>query len=289
MFIQKLKKILPDTLFSYLKYIYSLPKYYINIKLFKKNNKLKNIHQGKRCFILGSGPSIKKEDLKPLKNEIVFALNNFYVHEDFQEIMSGSVDKYYMTAPIHAPQTTEEWTAWFTDMEKNIPNNCQLFFGLNARKENIKIIFEKNNLFKFFDINWYYATASFSYNSLSAKGLDITKPITSAEAVSVYALIIAVYMGFDEIVLLGMDHDYFLYDDEKDMRMYKSAIHQEDEFERTFGNDFFIDEFLRQYKIFKKYRMIDLNSNSKILDASDGGILKVFKKIKLKSLLESEI
>jgi len=287
--IKKVKNILPENLFSYLKFLYSLPKYYRLRKFFEKNRELRNIHKGKRCFILGSGPSIKKEDLKLLKNEIVIALNNFYVHEDFQEIMNGDVSKYYMTAPIHAPQTTKEWEEWFKDMAENIPKNCEMFFGLNARKEDIKSILDKNNLFRNLKINWYFATKNFNYNTLNKKGLDITKPILAAEAVSVYALIIALYMGFDDIILLGMDHDYFLYDDEKDMRMYKSAIHQKDEFQRTFGNDFFIDEFLRQYRIFKKYRMIDINTDNKILNASDGGILKVFEKIKYSELFEEEI
>ena len=54
---------------------------YINFLKYKdivKNNaELKDKHKGRRCFLLGSGPSIKDENLKPLKNEIVFALNNF--------------------------------------------------------------------------------------------------------------------------------------------------------------------------------------------------------------------
>ena len=46
-------------------------------EIIKNNVELKAKHKGGRCFLLGSGPSIKDENLKPLKNEIVFALNNF--------------------------------------------------------------------------------------------------------------------------------------------------------------------------------------------------------------------
>ena len=70
---------------------------YINFLKYKeivKNNvELKDKHKCRRCFLLGSGPSIKDENLKPLKNEIVFALNNFYVHDDLSEIMSGNIEK----------------------------------------------------------------------------------------------------------------------------------------------------------------------------------------------------
>ena len=104
-----IKSLIPPLLWDKLQYIRSY-KHFLKYKnLVAKNIELKDIHKGKRCFILGSGPSIKKENLKPLKNEIVFALNNFYVHEDFAEMMSGNVPKYYMTAPVHPPQIEDEW------------------------------------------------------------------------------------------------------------------------------------------------------------------------------------
>ena len=81
-------------------------KYFPQYKdLVAKNSELKDIHKCKRCFILGNGPSIKKENLKPLKNEIVFALNNFYVHDDFAEIMGAArvVRFYEKTAGVMVP------------------------------------------------------------------------------------------------------------------------------------------------------------------------------------------
>lgn len=38
----------------------------------------KNIHAGKRCFLIGNGPSLKAEDLDLLKNEITFGCNFIY-------------------------------------------------------------------------------------------------------------------------------------------------------------------------------------------------------------------
>jgi hypothetical protein len=95
----------------------------------------------------------------------------------------------------------------------------------------------------------------------------------------------AIYMGFDEIILLGMDHDYFLHAKQSEMRMYKTALHQEKEIERVHGDDFCINELLRQHIIFKKYRSFDKKSNIKIYNASSGGILNIFERVSLKSLL----
>ncbi len=255
-------------------------------KLVVKNSELKDIHKGKRCFILGSGTSIKKENLKKLKNEIVFALNNFYVHEDFSEIMSGNIEKYYMTAPIHSPQTEKEWKEWFEDMEKYMPNNINMLFGINRDDINIKYIFDKYKIFKHHKINWYYAGKKFFYESFDKSAMDITRAIYEGEAVSIYSLIVALYMGFDEIYLVGMDHDYFLYNDESEMRMYSSAKHQKNEFARTFGNMFYINEFLRQYKIFSKYKIFDDNYSCKIFNTSSSSLLKVFPKVKFEDLFD---
>ena len=40
--------------------------------------KFKDKHLGERCFILGNAPSLKKENLSLLKNEIVFVCNKGY-------------------------------------------------------------------------------------------------------------------------------------------------------------------------------------------------------------------
>jgi hypothetical protein len=281
-----IKSLMPPLLWDKLQYARSY-KHFLKYKdLVAKNIELKDKHKGKRCFILGSGPSIKEEDLKPLKNEIVFALNNFYVHEDFDEIMSGDVDKYYMTAPVHLPQSEEEWKSWFEDMESHMPESTNMLFGLNGYDGNIKNLFEKYGIFKEHKINWYFAGVNYSEDNFNNEAIDITKPIYTGEAVSIYSLILAIYMGFDEIYLLGMDHDYFLYEDESKMRMYSSAKHQQNEFERTFGDTFHTKEFLRQYNIFSKYKAFDDNSKSKIFNASNGGILKVFPKVKFEDLFK---
>src|SRR5258708_28843911 len=48
--------------------------------LLKRNEVFRDRHKGQRCFIIGNGPSLKKQDLSPLANEITFVTNSFYVH-----------------------------------------------------------------------------------------------------------------------------------------------------------------------------------------------------------------
>ena len=48
-----------------------------NDRLFKESSnelkKLKDLYAGKRCFIIGNGPSLRKEDLESLKDEVCIA------------------------------------------------------------------------------------------------------------------------------------------------------------------------------------------------------------------------
>ncbi len=45
----------------------------------KKLLSFKNIHKGRRAFLIGSGPSLRVSDLDCLKNEITFACNKIYL------------------------------------------------------------------------------------------------------------------------------------------------------------------------------------------------------------------
>ena len=39
----------------------------------------RDLHRGKRCFVIGNGPSLKQTDLSLLKNEFTFGLNRIYL------------------------------------------------------------------------------------------------------------------------------------------------------------------------------------------------------------------
>src|SRR5574339_576280 len=40
---------------------------------------LKDIHKGKRAFVIANGPSLKQTDLSKLKNEFTFGMNRIYL------------------------------------------------------------------------------------------------------------------------------------------------------------------------------------------------------------------
>jgi len=252
--------------------------------LLAKNVELRKKHEGETCYLLGSGNSIRNHDISMLQNENLFFLNNFYVHKDFDLLSEGGGGKYYVTAPIHKPQTEDEWRKWVANIEGGTSSRMHYILGLSGADCNLKYLTDKYTLLNGRLINWYYAGPNqVGRNDIS---IDIEKPIVAAETVSIYALILALYMGFDKIYLLGMDHDYILYEDEKDMRMYSSAVHQKNELKRTFGENFYVEEYFRQYNIFSKYSILNDQFENTIFNASESGLLKVFPRVSLQSTLE---
>lgn len=276
------QKTLPPILYKYVKLTYSQAQWNLNYeikRLVRKNTAFKNKYEGQRCFLLGSAPSINIEDLTCLKNEIVFALNNFYVHPDFEVIMDQSKPKFYVTAPIHSPQTEEEWRLWFTDMEGHMPADTQIFFGLNSYEGNIKYVLEKYNLFKKHNINWYYTDGNFG-NYLKSTHIQMDKVVWSASTVSTYALMIAIYMGFSEIYLLGIDQNYICMKHENDYRFYKSSSHQKDEHKRMNFNN--LETLRGTVNVLEEKKWLNEHClETKIYNCSASSLIDIFPKVSL--------
>ncbi|MDA9054193.1 hypothetical protein N9H51_01635, partial [Gammaproteobacteria bacterium] len=72
-----LKKLVP-ALFFIVYYHFKSSYYYLKYKKkFLKNLYFKNLMNGQRCFIVGTGNSISDIDIDKLKNENIIFLNSF--------------------------------------------------------------------------------------------------------------------------------------------------------------------------------------------------------------------
>ena len=86
---QTLKRITPQPVWHFIRDTYDairrvpeLPAAYLHPwrrESIRRLAELKNIHKGKRAFIIGNGPSLKQTDLSKLKNEITFGMNRIYL------------------------------------------------------------------------------------------------------------------------------------------------------------------------------------------------------------------
>ena len=188
---------------------------YNRYKLYQKNktvlslNKdLKNLKAGKRCFILGNGPSIKKQYILKLKNEETFVVNNFWNHENYKKFHP----KHYVFIDTNAFTDSDNfWKDGFVanaSLLSSVPTH--FFFHIDSKK-----MIEEKNLFPSSAIN-YLAFNGFFKENLNFN-TDISKIVPKPKNVIVASIMVAAYMGFEEIYLLGCEHSFLANYDKHDV------------------------------------------------------------------------
>lgn len=243
--------------------------------LLEKNLKLKDIHKGDRCFILATGPSIRHQNLKLLQGETCIAVSNFLVHPDYAVINP----KYYCIAPYHPPITEDAWQKWMDEIEKGT-KGAKLFFGMSDRDRN-----EKNGRFR--DRDLYYLKFGEWWGRDVPNNIDISRTIPGPQSVTIMALYVAIYMGFERIYLLGCDHDWFLHIN-KSSHFYREEDHAlvKSGYNEWFQEDL-EEEFQSHVTLWQQYkgiREITNKNDTLIFNATEGGLLDVFPRVKYESL-----
>lgn len=246
--------------------------------IFDHNLNLKDNHTRDRCFIVASGPSINEQDLKLLKNEIVIGVSGLFVHKD----ISVFSPKYYVLPPIftHHGELYEKnkFLNWLKDMDSQLNNETTMFIDIND-----KITIEENNLFRQKTIHWTHH-AKWNEEPIENMNLSFIPEILS---VSESAISCAIYMGFRETYLLGVDHNWFnngLYHHFDDKKYLSHFNRNEKELIHKFKLD---SEFQmrRHAKIFKKYKeLLKLNKNIYNANADLNSYVDVFRKVRYEEL-----
>lgn len=213
----------------------------------------RNIHQGKRCFILGNGPSLKQTDLTKLKNEYTFGMNRIYLA--FDEM--GFETNYYVSVnDLVIEQCANEI------LELKIPR----FVSWRAGK---RWLTQQENL--------YFLHTTYTEPKFAK---DIRNRLWESATVTYVALQIAFFMGFYEVILIGVDHNF-----ETKGKANTTIISQGDD-PNHFHPGYFGKGFRWQLPDLEMsevgYRMAKAafeKDGRKVLDATIGGKLSIFEKI----------
>lgn len=244
--------------------------------ILRKNRALNNRHAGERCFILATGPSIKKQDLKLLRGETCIALSNFFVHQDYRVIKPS----YYCVAGYHQPISKTAWTEWLGEMA-SATDNAIMFFSLSDRED-----IERNGLFSRREIHYLqYA----NWSKISGGELDISRSVPSPQSVTIMALEVALYMGFKNIYLLGCDHDWMLHLDTS-QHFYEENQHAlvRAGYDEWAGVDLELQcqSYVLLWQQYKELGRIARGKSIYIFNATAGGLLDVFPRVRYESLFE---
>ncbi|MBR1403257.1 MAG: DUF115 domain-containing protein [Treponema sp.] len=226
---------------------------------------LKDKYKGKRCFVLGNGPSLSKEDVEKLRNEVTFASNRIYkmfAVTDWRPTYFGMSDE-----GVAKPEDCVELSKL----------DCAVKFYLS----------EGYWAFKKIAGNSCYIHSWWQRKYLKKPGfsLDLCKGIYSIATVTYVLIQIAVWMGFTEIYLLGCDNSYRV-ERNKDGSIVthndrKSYFGNQGKLEANVGSSW---ECNIAYEYAEKFSR---EHDFRIYNATRGGMLEAFERKNLDEVLAS--
>ena len=244
-------------------------------ELLERNSVFHNCHKGRRCFVICTGPSIKKQDLSPLTHEITFVVNAFWKHPLSAQLQPS----YYFfadnrlfdgTEPLLKSDMKITMQQFFTEVRTRI-HSTSFFVPLGASKN-----VHANSLLPL-ERTYFMPFQGLLSNGLSEMP-DFTKTIPSVENVSQVAIMAAMYMGCSPIYLLGLDHDWL-----SDQGLHKGI--NKHFYDDSSGSDTLVarwsykhllESALRVWNGYESLLRIANRKSIRIFNATGGGFLDVF-------------
>lgn len=263
-----------------------LKKYQDLYKLLKSNEQFRGKYKGHRCFVLGTGPSLKSQDLKYLRNEFVVTVNQFMRSRQFEDVGTNFHvwnDSGYFTESGESEVLQER-----IGLCKKIGKKAISFLPYNKSVEFVK----KNHLDEFLNIYYYqeYGTIPLEKATLNLSSL---MPEVGSAVLS--AVNIAIYMGFSEIYLLGCDCTDILTVISAKNSVIASAqyAYEDDSFVETqvkymLGErplEFIYELQAKKFAAFRKIYEICKEEGVKIFNCTEGGILEGIPRKKYEDVL----
>jgi hypothetical protein len=225
---------------------------------------LRNIHLGKRCFIIGNGPSLTTEDLDKLKNEITFAFNRIYFIFD---------------------QTDWRPTYYCSEDDKTIIKSKDDINDLKLENKFFPVNFPWDYKIRFKNAK-YYVFKFGDRNTEPKFSEDIVKGIYWGNTVAYTAIQIAVYMGVKEIYLLGVDHNFSkMINDKGEIIIDETAKDYFSEKYNTDKEDLYIPNIEVSTRAFTAAKKYADDNNIKIYNATRGGKLDVFERVNFDQII----
>ncbi|MCF8275171.1 MAG: DUF115 domain-containing protein [Flavobacteriales bacterium] len=231
---------------------------------------LENKHAGKRCFIIGNGPSLNKLDLKRLQNEYTFGTNAIYLNHD----KMGFYPTYYAVEDHFVAEDRADEINKYKESLKFFPNYVKHCITPDEKTlfVNFLVTYPKND-----------TPPSFSTNAAVTTYFGGT--------VSYLCMQLAYFMGFTEVYLIGFDHSYVIPESAK---IEGANITSTEDDPNHFVPGYFgkglrwhdpkTDRMEQSYRGAKKAFE---KAGRKIQNATSGGMLEVFERVDYNNLFNS--
>ncbi|WP_259067295.1 6-hydroxymethylpterin diphosphokinase MptE-like protein [Mucilaginibacter sp. X4EP1] len=231
----------------------------------KRLKQIENIYEGKRCFIMGNGPSLLKNNLSLLNNEITIASNAQYLiwkERDF-------IPKFLTVEDRLVAEDRGREIDKIENVTKIFPKD--LSYAISYTSNTIYIDFLRN----------YQNFPKFSEN--------FSNKVYWGGTVSYLNMQLAYYLGCREIYMIGFDHSYKVPE-----KMNNTVITSETEDVNHIHPDYFgkgyrwhdpnVERMETAYEEAKRFFEL---KGVKIFNATVGGQLEVFERVQYDTLFNN--
>lgn len=227
----------------------------------KKLLRFKDCHKGERCFLIANGPSLTIEDLNLIKNEWTFGCNKIFYLFDKTE-----------WRPSYYCILDEDYIARYQDeifphLDFPIFTNNVIARRISKKnKDGKNIIYSKQIIYTEFQA-W---TDLMRYTYATKQGTIMS-----------FVMAVALYMGFSEIYILGMDNSSTTAGNH--FSGYKEDPSLRENLERRIKENGWNANHWRNQTEFEmnKFKEYAQQNNIKIFNATRGGKLEVFARVNL--------
>lgn len=237
---------------------------YLNSGYPEKMRAMKDSHKGERCFIIGNGPSLTAADLSKLNGEYTFGANRIFEifdQTDWRPTFYVSVD----------PRFFED------SYEEIYANQMQQYF-LEYQKLRSKP--SRDDTIGFFKLPFFQVNV-YDFHPYISEKLELG--CSDGGTVTFISIQLALYMGFEEIYLLGVDFNYSVVRDAKGKITRNKDVVDYFSGHPTPWSLLNLDSSLRAYQVTKAY----CDEHGVVIkNATRGGKLEVFERVDFDELMK---
>lgn len=238
----------------------------------RANRRLHDLHRGKRCFVLGNGPSLRTQNLRRLDGEHVFTVNSFVDHADQLGVRPTC---HTLMDPYFFAEEGGDGGATLRKVAELPPDTLRLF-PIHFKPVVDKVVAQPT---------YAYFAGDFAGNS----NADLSRPLPAMYSVTNLALVAALYMGYSHIYLLGCEMDLLSrVEGVQPLRIRESHYYDDAESVADWtklGFDYtrYAESVLRMFEGFR-FAARACRPGQQILNATPGGMLDIFPRIDFEAI-----
>jgi hypothetical protein len=250
-----------------------------DLRVLARNREIKAAYKGRRGFVIGTGPSIGRQDLSVLAEEVTVGMSGLWKHP----ILKQWQPSFYCFGDATFFDGSPQMDSYFGHIRERVP--ATRYVGLLRGFETVRDR-------KLLDpARAYFVLCDRELRLYEGTELNFEAAVPSVQSTSQLAIYTAIWAGCNPIYLIGLDHDWLsyneydrhFYDGLAGLEQHPRAV-QEIENRKHKG---YVTSLESVWHLWQGYQVLQRIADAhgvKIYNATDGGFLDVFDRVDFASL-----